>query len=121
MLCTAVGKGREHDFNLFKRSQVRFKPKTKARADRGYQGIQHQHSNSQTPIRKLAKKTNKTLSSQQKAYNREWASKRMAIEHIVGKLKVFRILSERYRNRRRRFGRRLNLIAALYNLDLDAR
>lgn len=116
-----MGKGREHDFNLFKRSDLRFKPKTKVRADRGYQGIQHQHSNSQTPIRKPAKKTNKTLSAEQNAYNRELASKRMAIEHIIGKLKVFRILSERYRNRRRRFGLRLNLIAALYNLDLDAK
>ncbi|MGQ0604021.1 MAG: IS5/IS1182 family transposase, partial [Anaerolineales bacterium] len=28
------------------------------------------------------------------------------------------ILSERYRNRRRRFGLRFNLIAALYNLEL---
>jgi len=34
-------------------------------------------------------------------------------------LKVFRILSERYRNRRRRFGLRFNLIAALYNHELN--
>lgn len=71
MLCTAVGKGREHDFNLFKRCEVRFKPKTKVRADRGYQGIQPQHSNSQTPVRKPAKKTNKTLTKEQIDYNRE--------------------------------------------------
>jgi len=30
---------------------------------------------------------------------------------------VFRILLERYRNRRRRFGLRFNLIAALCNLE----
>jgi hypothetical protein len=39
-------------------------------------------------------------------------------EHVIGKLKVFRILGEKYRNRRRRFGLRLNLIASLYNMDL---
>ena len=33
--------------------------------------------------------------------------------------KVFRILSERYRNRPRRFGLRFNLIAAIYNYELD--
>jgi hypothetical protein len=33
-------------------------------------------------------------------------------------LKVFRILGEKYRNRRRRFGLRLHLLASLYNLDL---
>ncbi|MBT7069454.1 MAG: IS5/IS1182 family transposase, partial [Anaerolineae bacterium] len=32
---------------------------------------------------------------------------------------VFRILSERYRNRRKRFGLRFNLIASLYNFELN--
>jgi hypothetical protein len=36
---------------------------------------------------------------------------------VIGKLKVFRILLERYRNRRRRFGLRVNLIAAIYNYE----
>jgi hypothetical protein len=31
--------------------------------------------------------------------------------------KVFRVLGERYRNRRKRFGLRVNLIAGIYNLD----
>ena len=39
-------------------------------------------------------------------------------EPIIRSLKIFRILSERYRNRRRRFGLRFNLIAALYNYEL---
>jgi hypothetical protein len=30
----------------------------------------------------------------------------------------FRILSERYRNRRKSFGPRLNLIAGIYNFEL---
>jgi hypothetical protein len=40
------------------------------------------------------------------------------IENIIRKLKIFRILSDRYRNRRKRFGVRFNLIAAIYNLEL---
>lgn len=39
-------------------------------------------------------------------------------EHIIRSLKIFRILSERYPNRRRRFGLRFNLIAAIYNHEL---
>ncbi|MGI8656137.1 MAG: IS5/IS1182 family transposase, partial [Pyrinomonadaceae bacterium] len=31
---------------------------------------------------------------------------------------IFRIVSERYRNRRRRYGLRFNLIAGLYNYEL---
>ena len=38
------------------------------------------------------------------------------VEHIIRSVEIFRILAERYRNRRKRFGLRFNLIAALYNL-----
>jgi hypothetical protein len=40
------------------------------------------------------------------------------VEHVNRRLKVFRILGERYRNRRKRFGLRFNLIAALVNIEL---
>ena len=40
-------------------------------------------------------------------------------EHAIGRLKVFRIFLERYRNRRKRFGLRFNLIAAICNMERD--
>lgn len=46
------------------------------------------------------------------------ASLRIVAEHTNRRLKIWRILAERYRNRRRRFGLRFNLIAALVNLEL---
>lgn len=39
------------------------------------------------------------------------------IEHVNRRLKIFKILAERDRNRRRRFGLRCNLIAALYHFE----
>ena len=50
--------------------------------------------------------------------NRIWvhftlSKKRICIEHVNAQLKVFRIVSGRYRNRRRRFGLCCNLIAAI--------
>ena len=35
-----------------------------------------------------------------------------------GQLKIFKILADRYRNRRKRFGLKFNLIAGLYNYEL---
>lgn len=55
--------------------------------------------------------------AQDKAYNRNLARERVVIEQVNRCLKIFRILAERYRNRRRRFGLRCNLIAALYNYE----
>ncbi|CAA9394249.1 Mobile element protein [uncultured Leptolyngbya sp.] len=42
----------------------------------------------------------------------------MVAEHVDRRLKIFRILSERYRNRCKRFGLQFNLIAALVNIEL---
>ena len=38
--------------------------------------------------------------------------------HVIGTLKVCRMLAEKYRNRQRRVGVRLDLLASLYNMDL---
>jgi len=39
IICTAHGKGREHDFSLFKSSFVQLKSEIICLADKGYQGI----------------------------------------------------------------------------------
>ncbi len=59
------------------------------------------------------------LSAGQKALNKKLASKRVVVENVIRHLKIFRILSERYRNRRRRLMLRVNLIAGLYNYALE--
>ena len=43
---------------------------------------------------------------------------RIVVENVIRYLKIFWIVAERYRNRRRRFGLRFNLIAGLYNFEL---
>ncbi|KAF0850194.1 transposase [Spiroplasma poulsonii] len=43
---------------------------------------------------------------------------RIIIENIFTILKKFKIITEKYRNRRKRFGLRFNLIASIYNLQL---
>ena len=116
IICTAYGTGKEHDFRLFKASKVRLRKDIKCLGDKGYQGIQKVHSNSCTPKKKPRKAE---LSVQDKKTNRELAQLRVVGEHVNRTLKIFRILSERYRNRRRRFGLRFNLIAGLYNYELS--
>lgn len=118
VICTAHGRGREHDFKLFKRSRVCFAETTECLGDRGYQGLQKRHARSQTPHKKPPRKP---LSQEARRANRELAKRRIVVEHVIGKLKVFRLLQERYRNRRKRFGLRTNLIAAVYNLELKER
>jgi hypothetical protein len=83
-------------------------------ADGGYQGLQKLHARSRTPHKKPRQSK---LTDAQKQSNRELARRRVVVEHVIRGLKIFRTLAERYRNRRKRFSLRFNLIAGLYNYE----
>jgi len=116
IVATAFSYGSKHDFQLFKDDQTDIAEHIRVLADAGYQGLAELHENCQTPFKKSKYHP---LTKRQKQRNKTLARKRILIEHVFRKLKVFRILSERYRNRRKRFALRFNLIAAIYNLELN--
>jgi hypothetical protein len=105
-----------HDFKLLALSKVRVKPGIKIGVDSGYQGLQKEHANIAMPTKKPKKKY---LTKEQKRANREQSRERIPVENVIGCIKRFRILSERYRCRRKRFGLRINLISGIYNHELD--
>jgi hypothetical protein len=115
IVCTAFDKGRPHDFRIFKQAQLPTQIEQLWVADRGYQGIARFHSYSCTPYKKSRKQP---LSKENRQFNRQLAQVRITVEHTFRKLKIFRILAERYRNRRKRFGLRFNLIAGFLNYEL---
>jgi len=82
--------------------------------DSGYQGVRGLHANSETPRKKP--KGGK-LSAEEKAENRRIARERILIEHVNARVKVFKITSSRYRNRRRRFALRMTLICGILNYE----
>lgn len=115
IICTAMDKGKTHDFNLLKRSCLPFARSQLCLADRGYQGFSKRHAGACSPTKKPRKQP---LPQEEKQHNRALARLRVRVEHAIRRFKIFRIFSGRYRNRRRRFGLRLNLIAGLLNYEL---
>lgn len=83
--------------------------------DTGYQGITKLHANSKLPKKKSKKKA---LTREEKGENKKIAVQRALNENVIGMLKRFKIIADKYRNRRRRFGLRFNLIVGLYNYEL---
>lgn len=115
ILAVDFANGKGHDFRLFKESNIRTAPQTKLLADTGYLGIGKIISNTLIPHKRSKKHP---LTKEQKKENREISSERVLCENVIGSVKRFRILSERYRNRRKRFGLRFNLIAGIHNFEL---
>lgn len=115
VVCTYFAAGKRHDFRLYKDSALRALPRTKLLTDTGYIGITKLHANTVLPLR--GSKYHK-LTPNDKAFNRSISSVRATNEHVIGSIKRFKILSERYRNRRKRFALRFNLIAGICNYQL---
>lgn len=117
IVCTSFCNGKKHDFKLFKDSNVKLQAKTSVIADSGYTGIDKIHKNSYVP-KKSSKK--QKLNDLEKKENRRIARERIPNENVIGCLKRFKIICERYRNRRKRFCLRFNLISGIYNHELSS-
>jgi hypothetical protein len=102
-------------FKLFRDSKVRWVQSIQGIVDSGYTGIKKLQSTSLLP-----KKRSKAhpLTIEEKRTNRNISSERVLNENVIGRLKRFKILSDKYRNRRKRFGLRFNLIAGIHNWEL---
>ena len=102
--------------NLFKESRVRVNPKSKIVVDSGYQGLQKIHNNTVLPKKNTKKKP---LTQDDKKHNHTVANLRVLNENVIGLVKRFKIVADKYRNRRKRFGLRFNLIAGWHNFELN--
>lgn len=116
IICTEFCNGKKHDFRLFKESKVHIDPSIKSIVDTGFLGITKLHQNSLLPKKKSKKHP---LTKQDKTFNKKVSSDRVLNEHVIGSVKRFKIIADKYRNRRKRFGLRFNLIAGIYNFELS--
>jgi hypothetical protein len=121
IICTELFKGKAHDGTIFK-TTTPVNPAILVLGDSGYRGIQKVHANTLLPIRHKEDiaKLSEEQKATRKANNKQISSQRMKIEHVIGRVKTFKIVAERYRNRRKRLLLRFNLICGFVNFDMSA-
>ena len=112
ILSVAFGKGSEHDFSIFKRTFDWVHTDVCILGDSGFQGIHNIHKNSWIPHKKPKRNI---LSQSQKNENKLLSSYRICVEHVIRYIKRFKILSSRYRNKRKRHCLRVSLLSGICN------
>jgi hypothetical protein len=118
VICTELFNGKAHDGTIFKKTTP-VNPGILVLGDSGYRGIQKVHANTQLPIRHkedIAKLSEEQRATR-KATNKKISSIRMKIEHVIGRVKNFKIVAEKYRNQRKRLLLRFNLICGIVNFE----
>lgn len=105
---SAAAPGRVHDKRLYDEARVVAPPGATRYGDTAYLG-----TGLKVPARRPPRGQ---LTGRQKAGNRRLARQRVAVEHGIGKLKIWRIAGERYRNPLRRHTLIIKNVAGLHNL-----
>jgi DDE superfamily endonuclease/Helix-turn-helix of DDE superfamily endonuclease len=104
---SAAFPGTTHDKKVYDRTRVVCPPGVPRTGDTGYLG-----TGLDTPTRRPRKGS---LTARQKAGNRRVSKRRIVVEHGIGKMKVWRIAAERYRNPRRCHTLMMKNVAGLHN------
>ena len=103
--------GRVHDFEIRRRGPP-LPTSSHIYADSGYQGLQEYHPAIDIPYKKSKKKP---LTTEERDYNHALSSFRVRVEHSIGRLKFFKVLSERYRYPRNRYACKISIVAGIAN------
>lgn len=104
--------GSIHDFKVHKQEPP-LKKRVRGYMDSAYQGIEKFHPNAEIPFKKPR---GGELGEEEKLYNTALSRIRVKAENVLAQIKVFRILSDRYRNKRRRYSIKFKIIAGIVNL-----
>ena len=100
--------GKTHDKEMYVRTRTTSPPKTPGYGDKGYQGTALT-----TPHKKPK---GASLTKAQKEWNSIHSSLRIVVEHGIGKMKIWRMASDRYRNKRNHHTVMMKNIAGLQNM-----
>ncbi len=83
-----------------------------------YQGIQKYDRSAVTPFKKPR---GGKLTDCQKASNRSLSKERIKVENVIREMKIFKVLSDTYRNRRKNHSIKTNIISGIVNMKVEKR
>jgi hypothetical protein len=107
-------KGRRHDYDIYKEGHPVTPKEVVNVFDLGYLGVEKDFPEQKSSLPKK-KKINLELSQEEKDYNKNHSRKRIVIEHTICKLKKYRIMSDIFRNKLRKYNRVSDIVAGLVN------
>ncbi len=108
-------KGQKHDYYIYKKNHPVTPKQVVNVVDLGYLGIEKDFPEQKSSLPFKRKRNQEDLSDEEKEYNKIHAKKRIVIEHIICRLKKYRIMSDTFRNRLRKYNRILDIVTGLVN------
>ena len=102
---------KKRDINLFRATRDKLDSKQRFLGDKAYKGDE--------AIATPHKKTPKTeITELQKQENKELSSRRIGVEHLIGRIKIFRVASDRFRLARHKYEQVIMSICGLVRIRM---
>ena len=119
-------RGSRHDYSLFKWRHPRLPGMVCLGLDLGYDGVQNDYPglNALVPFKRRSPGRGKRgvkakeLTCEEKAFNRWLRGERVVVEHMISRLKKFRVMAHRFRNRLRHYDTVTDIVCGLVNLRI---
>lgn len=123
---TRHARGSRHDYAVFKWRHPSLPDNVRLGLDRGYVGVQNDYPelNSEVPFKRRSPGRGKRgvkakeLTSEQKAFNRKLSKERVVVEHAISRLKKFRVMAHKFRNRLKHYDIMTAIVCGLLNFRI---
>ena len=109
-------KGSRHDYDIYKKNHPVIPKEVINVIDLGYLGIEKDFPEQKSSIPKR-KKRSMGLLQEEINFNQEHAKKRIVIEHTICRIKKYRIMSDVFRNKLKKYNKVSDIVAGLVNLQ----
>ena len=110
-------RGREHDYTVWKKTDPFIPEDVEVGMDLGYQGMKDDFPNlkSHLPIKKPR---GRRLSEEARRHNKKLGKERIIVEHVISRIKKFRIIGQEFRNRLKSYNTKTSIVTGLINFKL---
>ena len=108
-------KGRRHDYAVYKKDRPITPTQVVTVVDLGYLGVEKDFPEQLSALPHKKKRNQEELSQEEKEYNKIHSKKRIIVEHTISRLKKYRIMSDIFRNKLRKYDKVLDIVSGLVN------
>jgi len=108
-------KGSRYDYDIYKENRPATPNQVVNVFDLGYLGVEKDFPRQISSIPKRKKTKSMELSQEEINFNQEHSKKRIVIEHVISRLKKYRILADVFRNRLRKYNKVSDIVSGLIN------
>ena len=111
----AYKKGKRHDYNVYKKNHPIIPKEVLNIFDLGYLGVEKDFPEQLSALPYKKKRNQPEISDDEKEYNKNHSRMRIVIEHTICRLKKYRIMSDVFRNKLRKYNKVSDIVVGLVN------